>query len=158
MQLIQTMMKHLYYNNPNDAQCMSIEDEFMLGDLLIAPIVYEGETQRKIYLLEGKWENIFTGQLFDGKIFISQTCEIDEISVFIRSGSAMMLNLDENFSLGHPVGNNVDGFVNPCVYISGASGEYSYQGAGIDCYVKWDNGNVTIKSNSEYEITCVVKI
>lgn len=38
-----------------------IEDEYMFGpDVLVAPVLYTGETERKVYLPEGKygWEKL----------------------------------------------------------------------------------------------------
>ena len=120
------MFKHLYYDNQDDEDTINIEDEFMLGDLLIAPIVYEGELKRNIYLPKGRWENIFTGSEFDGKIIICEKCKIDEISVFLKMSSGMMLNLNESFELGASVGNDVNEFANPCIYIVGDSGRNNF--------------------------------
>lgn len=146
------MFQHLYYDNQDDENTINIEDEFMLGNLLIAPIVHEGETKRKIYLPKGQWENIFTGSNFDGKISIYEECGIDEISVFIKTGSGIMLNLNDNFELGASVGNSVDEFINPCIYISGDTGEYEYIGAGIDCSISWTNGNIELVNNTDNNI------
>lgn len=146
------MFKHLYYDNPDDINTVNIEDEFMLGDLLIAPIVHEGQKQRDIYLPEGQWENIFTGSTFDGKISISQECEMDEISVFIKQGSGMMLNLNKEFELCASVGNNVDNFIKPCIYIAGESGEYKYCGANVECSISWTNSNVEVINKSDKEV------
>lgn len=146
------MFKHLYYENPDDANTINIEDEFMLGDLLIAPIVHEGETKREIYLPKGRWENIFTGSVFDGKISIYEECNIDEISVFIKEGTAMMLNLNKDFKLCESVGNNVDNFINPCIYIAGKAGGYAYSGASVDCSVMWADNSVELINKSNKEV------
>jgi len=151
------MFKHLYYDNQDDENTINIEDEFMLGNLLIAPIVHEGESKRNIYLPKGKWENIFTGSVFDGKISICEKCKIDEISTFIKVGSGMMLNLNDNFELGASVGNSVDKFINPCIYIAGDTGEYEYSGAGIDCSISWTNGKVELINNTNSRIYVLSK-
>ena len=146
------MFKHLYYDNQEDENTINIEDEFMLGNLLITPIVHEGEIEREVYLPKGRWENIFTGESFDGKIRISQKNKVDEIAVFIKKGSAIMLNLNNEFKLGESVGNDVDSFINPCVYVSGEMGEYEYSGAGVSCSIKWGNNKVNLVNYSDSDI------
>jgi len=146
------MFKHLYYENPDDTNTINIEDEFMLGNLLIAPIVHEGEETRDIYLPKGRWENIFTGSRFGGKISIHEKCGIDEIAVYIKEGNGMMLNLNKEFRLCASVGNNVDNFINPCIYIAGEEGEYSYCGANIDCRIDWKDNCAEMINKSSKEV------
>ena len=49
------MMKHLILNYPEDPNVVALEDCFMLGDLLIAPVFEEGTLQRRVYLPQGNW-------------------------------------------------------------------------------------------------------
>lgn len=77
------MMAHLCIDHPEDPQARKIDDEYMLGrELLVAPIVSEGQTGRSVYLPEGQWTDFFTGRSYAGKQYIQRTCGLDEIPVF----------------------------------------------------------------------------
>lgn len=45
------VMRPLFYDTPSDMKSWNIEDEYMFGpDVLVAPVLYAGETERKVYL------------------------------------------------------------------------------------------------------------
>jgi alpha-glucosidase len=45
------IIRPTFFNFPNDARCLQDCDDFMLGDaLLVAPVVAQGDTQRRVYL------------------------------------------------------------------------------------------------------------
>lgn len=55
------VMRPLFYDVPSDMESWDIEDEYMFGpDVLVSPVLYTGETERKVYLPEGKygWEKL----------------------------------------------------------------------------------------------------
>lgn len=55
------VMRPLFYDVPLDMESWDIEDEYMFGpDVLVAPVLYTGKTERKVYLPEGKygWEKL----------------------------------------------------------------------------------------------------
>jgi alpha-D-xyloside xylohydrolase len=53
------VMRTMFYEFPDDETCWELKDQYMFGsDLLIAPIVYENMTSRKVYLPKGAvWPN-----------------------------------------------------------------------------------------------------
>ena len=77
------MMAHLCVDYQQDTEVWKIHDEYMLGrELLVAPIVSEGQDGRKVYLPEGKWTDFFSGVSYLGKQYIYRACGLDEIPVF----------------------------------------------------------------------------
>lgn len=73
---------------PKDKNLLNIKEQFMLGQsMLIAPVVHEGERSKVVYLPEGTWYNYFTSEKFEGGKSYKLTCELDEVLVFIKSGS-----------------------------------------------------------------------
>jgi alpha-glucosidase len=60
----------------------------MFGDnMLVAPVLYEGEREKLVYLPEGTWYNYFTHERFEGGKYYSLEVELDETAVFVREGS-----------------------------------------------------------------------
>jgi alpha-glucosidase len=51
-----------YYNNP---YYFDIKDEYLLGsDILVAPVIQEGSTSRRVVIPEDNWIHLFTGEKF----------------------------------------------------------------------------------------------
>ncbi len=83
------MMAHLCIDHPEDPETWKINDEYMLGrELLVAPIVSEGLTGRRVYLPEGQWTDFFTGESYTGKQYVDRVCGLDEIPVFRKECGA----------------------------------------------------------------------
>lgn len=68
------VMRPLFYNYPQDKMAWQIEDQYMFGDrYVVAPVLYPKAKSRKVYLPEGDWKNIETGEVLKGAC----TYEID---------------------------------------------------------------------------------
>ena len=53
-------MRHLLLAYPDDPQAAAIEDEFLFGpDILAAPVLDEGQTERAVYLPKGRWVDLW---------------------------------------------------------------------------------------------------
>ena len=77
---------HMMLNFPEDRETWPISDQFMLGpDLLVAPILSEDTTQRSIYLPEGVWFHLWTGQRYEGRQWIEIQAPIGAPPVFSRN-------------------------------------------------------------------------
>ncbi len=47
-------MRPLFVDFPDDPACQTVEDQFLLGpDILVAPVLFEGARERKVYLPAG---------------------------------------------------------------------------------------------------------
>jgi alpha-glucosidase len=56
------LARHLLLHAPDDLDAWDVSDEMMLGpDLLIAPVVEEGATEREVYLPAGRWVHVWSG-------------------------------------------------------------------------------------------------
>lgn len=76
--------------NPDDPTAWDIQDEYLLGgDVLVAPILFEGQRSRRVYL-PGKdtWKNAHTGESFSGGQWVEAEAPPDVIPVFLREGGA----------------------------------------------------------------------
>jgi alpha-D-xyloside xylohydrolase len=82
-------MRPLYFDFPNDRECVNLADEFMLGpDLLVAPITEQGAVSRKVYLpLDTQWVEAWTKQEYSGGQRFEAEAPLERIPVFWRKGS-----------------------------------------------------------------------
>lgn len=82
------VMRPLFYDAPSDIKSWDIEDEYMFGpDVLVAPVLYAGETERKVYLPKGsRWKNYWTGEVVKGGSSVVVSTPIEQIPVFTRNG------------------------------------------------------------------------
>ncbi len=87
------IMRPVFYDFSADARSWEVEDEYMFGpELLVAPVLYEGATERKVYLPAGcKWTDAYTGKVYDGGCEVTVPAPIDIIPVMIREGSSLKI-------------------------------------------------------------------
>ncbi|MEK3720881.1 TIM-barrel domain-containing protein [Paenibacillus sp. FSL H8-0034] len=70
------------------------DDQFMVGDaLLVAPLV-EGEWERDVLLPSGIWYGLETGERYTGGRVIRIHASLEQIPVFVRSGSVIPMMPD----------------------------------------------------------------
>lgn len=120
------MMRHLVLDYPIDVKAQVCHDEFMLGDLLIAPVLHEGAAGRDVYLPDGQWYHFLTRETIAGGQTLFVKAGRDEIPVFLRTPGAVALNLPESLLLGGDVGNSVERLATPVIAVSGnASLDYA---------------------------------
>ena len=79
----------LFMEFPQDEQTYAIEDEYMVGDdLLVAPVVEEGEVKRSVYLPGGtQWFDYWTGKSFEGGKSYDVDAPLDVMPLFVKAGS-----------------------------------------------------------------------
>jgi alpha-glucosidase (family GH31 glycosyl hydrolase) len=70
---------------PDDPLARGLSDQFMLGpDLLVAPVVEEGATERELYLPEGTWYHVLSGEAYVGGERLVVPAPVGEPPVFSR--------------------------------------------------------------------------
>ncbi|MDP4184299.1 MAG: glycoside hydrolase family 31 protein [Bacteroidota bacterium] len=81
----------LVMDYPNDQAVCNLSNQFLVGDsMLVAPVV-EGEKNRNVYLPEGDWYNFWTSKKYTGKCEYNIEVPIEQIPVFIKSGTILPL-------------------------------------------------------------------
>ncbi|EJT5936114.1 glycoside hydrolase family 31 protein [Clostridium perfringens] len=71
-----------------DMNLLNMREQFMLGkNMLVAPVLYEGERSKTVYLPKGSWFNYFTMEKLQGGKWYKLPCELDEILVFVKEGA-----------------------------------------------------------------------
>ncbi|HKM35428.1 MAG TPA: TIM-barrel domain-containing protein [Lachnospiraceae bacterium] len=82
------IMRPMFFDYPADSECYKLDDQYMFGEnILFAPIVKQGQTEREVYLPEGEWIRTSTKETLSGKTTITAHAEIDEFIAFVRKGA-----------------------------------------------------------------------
>ena len=69
----------------SDIECQDCDNEYMLGDAFLVAPVLDMVDKRDIYLPCGKWEDIYTGKIYEGKQTLKDyNVPLEVIPVFIN--------------------------------------------------------------------------
>ncbi|EDV93512.1 myogenesis-regulating glycosidase [Drosophila grimshawi] len=81
----------LWWISPNDAVAQSIYDEFLLGDdIIAAPVIVEGATNRDIYLPAGDWTDGNTKAIHKGPVWLMEySAPLNTLPYFVRVGAQL---------------------------------------------------------------------
>jgi alpha-D-xyloside xylohydrolase len=84
------IMRPLFLHFPKEKQSWLIEDQYLYGkNLLVAPILREGERVRNIYIPSGTWTAVCSGVSFSGPRWIQQETKLLEIPLFVSSDTLL---------------------------------------------------------------------
>lgn len=85
------LVRHLFIHYPDDPTVYDLSyQEFMLGsEFLIAPALDPGVSEVTVYLPEGEWVHVWTGEVFNGRQTITIPASLGQPGVFYRAGSAV---------------------------------------------------------------------
>jgi alpha-D-xyloside xylohydrolase len=85
------LMRPLFFDYPDDEACYPLEDQYLFGsDIVFAPIVDQGRTERPVYLPEGSWIDVRSRQERSGGTTVICTARIHEFIAFAKKGSAVL--------------------------------------------------------------------
>ena len=114
------ILRALWLHYPDDPKAVSCQDEYLWGrDLLVAPVVEQGATSRKIYLPRGAWYDFWTGERVQGGIEISRKVDLETTPLYVRAGAILPLGPVKQY-----VTEKVDQPLSLTVY-PGADGSFS---------------------------------
>ncbi|MCD8326474.1 MAG: hypothetical protein LUC90_07275 [Lachnospiraceae bacterium] len=89
------VMRPMFFDHPDDEICYSLGGQYMFGDdILFAPIVRQGQTEKNVYLPAGKW--IFTQDhsVYEGPGFYTLSAGISEFIAFVKDGAETIKAFD----------------------------------------------------------------
>ncbi len=79
------ILRHLLFHYPEDQEACAVSDQFLIGDeLLVAPVTAAGATSRSVYLPEGTWFDVWTGEELQGPMRVDREAPIGQPPVFSR--------------------------------------------------------------------------
>jgi len=82
------VVRPLFWHAPGDQVALLLDDEFLLGDLLlVAPVFKPGQRSRDVYLPAGIWRDRWSGETFDGSRWLHEyPAALDTLPLFERLG------------------------------------------------------------------------
>ncbi|OHB49634.1 MAG: hypothetical protein A2Y10_05600 [Planctomycetes bacterium GWF2_41_51] len=86
------IFRPMYWHNTDDPETYDIDDQIFIGPwIMLAPVVEEGCYEREIYLPEGRWLNLATGEILQGPkkryAVNAPLYETSGLPIFIKCGA-----------------------------------------------------------------------
>lgn len=140
------LMQHGQMLYPDDPNFVEIHDQYFFMNMLIAPVLHQAQTKRRVYFPLGEWFGLFDGKAIQGGQWHTFDVHENEILAFVRSGKALVLRLNEQQEIGGFVGNAMDDERPLTVRCFGLQGQYHY----IDDYendfvVSWEHQEIIVE-------------
>jgi alpha-glucosidase (family GH31 glycosyl hydrolase) len=70
---------------PHDKKCATINDQFLVGDLLVAPVVNKNQDEREVYLPKGEWVDFWTEKELTGPKVVTVKTPLDRLPLYADS-------------------------------------------------------------------------
>ncbi|MCR5208518.1 MAG: hypothetical protein K6C14_08595 [Eubacterium sp.] len=84
------VMRPMFFDYPDDENCYTLGSQYMFGsDILFAPIVNRGQSEKTVYLPEGSWILTKDGKRYTEGSYVIKA-EIDEFIAFVKEGSDVL--------------------------------------------------------------------
>jgi alpha-glucosidase len=82
------VLRSAAFADEQDPKLLDQDRDFLFADhLWISPVIASGVRRQMVYLPQGNWYYFWTGQLYQGEVFVTVT--EDQIPFFIREGAVM---------------------------------------------------------------------
>ena len=76
------LLRGMFYEFPEDENCALLQDQYMFGGkYLVAPVMEAGQRSRSVYLPEGAWRNVDTGEVLRGGRRVTVPAPLEVIPV-----------------------------------------------------------------------------
>ena len=91
------LVEPMYYEYPDDEQAYEAKNQYLFGgQLLVAPITRKSDGVTRmgyadVWLPEGRWTDVFTGQIYPGGQVVPMFRGLSSIPVLARAGSILVL-------------------------------------------------------------------
>ncbi|MDA1186171.1 MAG: DUF5110 domain-containing protein [Acidobacteria bacterium] len=82
------IVRAMWLHYPGDPVAVARGDQFLWGrDMLIAPVVEQGATSRRVYLPRGRWYDFWTNMPVDGGREVTRAVDLATIPIYVRAGA-----------------------------------------------------------------------
>ncbi len=84
------VMRPMFFEYPEDEHCYTLGEQYLFGDdILFAPIVHKGQTEKQVYLPAGSWVLTKTKEVF-APGWHTVHAELGEFVAFVKEGAAVL--------------------------------------------------------------------
>lgn len=84
------IMRPMFFHHPQDEICYTLDSQYYFGDdIIFAPIVNKGQTEKQVYIPAGEWILTKDGKTYN-KGWHTVTAQIDEFIAFVRADSEVL--------------------------------------------------------------------
>ncbi|MGN0507527.1 MAG: TIM-barrel domain-containing protein [Lachnospiraceae bacterium] len=85
------VMRPMFFEYPEDEVCYTLDEQYMFGDdIIFAPIVKQGQTEKTVYLPDGEWVLLKDNRHYTKGTYVV-TAEIDEFIAFVKAGADVLV-------------------------------------------------------------------
>jgi alpha-glucosidase len=94
------LARPLFWIDPADQRLWAVDDAFLLGDaLLIAPVLEEGQTRRKVQLPHGRWYSLWDKAAYQGPGAAEMQAPLERIPVLVHGSNILPLADNDHLTL-----------------------------------------------------------
>jgi alpha-glucosidase/alpha-D-xyloside xylohydrolase len=84
------IMRAMWIHYPDDPKAAALGDQYLWGrDMLVAPIVEQGATERRLYLPKGDWYDFWTRERLAGGREITRKVDLETTPLYVRAGAVL---------------------------------------------------------------------
>ena len=95
-------MRHMVLHYPEYPEAQEQDSQYLLGEnLLVAPVIEEGATTRRVWFPPGAWFSFWNNQRYDGPGFHEVPAPLEEIPLFVRGGAILPLLAEPGVTLAN---------------------------------------------------------
>jgi alpha-glucosidase (family GH31 glycosyl hydrolase) len=85
-------MRHMVLRYPDEPDALAQDSQYLLGDeLLVAPVVEEGATTRRVWFPPGTWIGFWDDRRYEGPGYQEVPAPLETIPLFVRGGAILPL-------------------------------------------------------------------
>lgn len=120
------MARSMAYAFPEEEAAWEYELQYLFGrHILVAPVTKPNAKSVEVYLPEGTWYHLFTGQRYEGGIH-TVAAETDEIPVFVREGTILPIQTNQEGVVPSYVGNGTQTYETLGYWVFPGQGSYTW--------------------------------
>jgi alpha-glucosidase len=91
-------LRPIFWLDPTDSALWSVDDAFLLGDqLLVYPILEEGQRMRSVELPRGHWYHFWDDQRLEGQATLD--APLEQIPILVKAGTVLPMEEGDSFNL-----------------------------------------------------------
>ncbi len=86
------IIRALWLHHADDPAAVARGDAYLYGrDILVAPVVEKGATERRLYLPQGSWHDFWTDERIEGGREIVRPVDLATLPLYVRAGAILPL-------------------------------------------------------------------